>query len=112
MIFDDKEFIAKKIRMARKEAKLTQENLAELVGITSQQLSRIEMATYIPSLPTFLKIVKILKIDMSDFGLTNNKAEIGKRKDFLKLIYTFSESELEYYYKILKTMVDNSKLLK
>ena len=98
--------------MARKEAKLTQENLAELVGITSQQLSRIEMATYIPSLPTFLKIVKILKIDMSDFGLTNNKAEIGKRKDFLKLIYTFSESELEYYYKILKTMVDNSKLLK
>ena len=58
MVFYEKEFIAKKIRLARKNAKLTQEELAEKIDISAKQLSRIEMATYIPSVPTFLKIIQ------------------------------------------------------
>ena len=72
MMFNDKEFIAKKIRLARKNAKLTQEELSEKIGISAKQLSRIEMATYIPSLPTFFKVVNALKIDLREFGLEEN----------------------------------------
>ena len=56
MIFEDKNFIAKKIRIARKNKGLTQAELAEKIGISAKQLSRIEMASYTPSLFTFLKI--------------------------------------------------------
>ena len=111
MVFDDKEFIAKKIRLARKNAKLTQEELAEKIDISAKQLSRIEMATYIPSLPTFLKIVKILKIDLKDFGIDNVESKNFVRDDFLKIIYGFNDSELKYYYKVIKTMADNSYLI-
>lgn len=83
MLFEDKHFIAKKIRVARKNAKFTQEELAEKINISSKQLSRIEMVAYIPSLPTFLKII---------YGMNN--------------------AELKYYYNIIKTMNDNSFLLK
>ena len=50
---------------------MTQEELAEKIGISAKQLSRIEMATYIPSLPTFLKIVNELNLDLKEFGIND-----------------------------------------
>ena len=111
MIFEDKEFIAKKLRYARKDAKLTQEELAETIGITAKQLSRIEMATYVPSLPTFLKLVKALNIDLNEFGLSYSETKNSSREDFLKMIYSFTDNELEFYYNVIKTMVEKSSLL-
>ena len=111
-MFNDKEFIAKKIRLARKNAKLTQEELSEKIGISAKQLSRIEMATYIPSLPTFFKVVNALKIDLREFGLEENISTSPVQEKFLKLVYSITENEQEYYYKILKTMIDNANLLK
>ena len=111
-MFNDKEFIAKKIRLARKNAKLTQEELSEKIGISAKQLSRIEMATYIPSLPTFFKVVNALKIDLREFGLEENISTSQSQEKFLKLIYSLTEKEQEYYYHVLKTMIDNSNLLK
>ena len=48
MTFDDKVFIAKKIREARKALKYTQAKLAEIVNVNEQHISRIENATYTP----------------------------------------------------------------
>ncbi len=112
MMFDDKEFIAKKIRLARKNAKLTQEELSEIIGISAKQLSRIEMAAYIPSLPTFFKLVNALKIDLKEFGLEEQVSKSQSQEKFLKLVYSLSENEQEYYYNVLKTMIDNASLLK
>ena len=112
MVFYEKEFIAKKIRLARKNAKLTQEELAEKIDISAKQLSRIEMATYIPSVPTFLKIIQELKINLKDFGIENIESENILRDKFLKIIYNMNESELKYYYEVVKTMTENSILLK
>ena len=53
MAYTDKEYIAKKIKLAKKKAGLKQNELAKEIGRTSKQLSRIEQATYIPSLPSF-----------------------------------------------------------
>ena len=112
MLFEDKHFIAKKIRVARKNAKFTQEELAEKINISSKQLSRIEMAAYIPSLPTFLKIVNILKMDLQDFGVKIHENKNSIKEDFLKIIYGLSDNELKYYYEVVKTMSENSFLLK
>lgn len=114
MVFDDREYIAKKIRMARKKARLTQEELAEKIGITAKQISRIEIGTYSPSLATFLKIVNILSIDITEFGINtefdNNKNEV--RDKLIKLIYNATDSEIEFYYSILNTITQNIALIK
>jgi len=112
MGFDDKEFIAKKIKLARKAAKLTQDELSEKIGISAKQLSRIEMATYIPSLPTFFKIVQTLKIDTKDFGLDKFESTNVLQQEMLKIIYSLNDSELEYYYNVLKTMTEKAELLR
>ena len=112
MVFEDKQFIAKKIRLARKNAKLTQEELAEKIDISAKQLSRIEMATYIPSLPTFLKIVQVLKIDLKDFGIENFESKNTNKDKLLKIIYSLNDFELKYVYEVVKTITEKSFLLK
>ena len=112
MAFDDRDFIAKKIKLARKQAKLTQEALAEKIGISAKQLSRIEVGTYIPSLPTFLKIVGELKINLEEFGLNNENLQTPIREEFLKFIYKTSDKELEFYLNCIKTMANNLALIK
>lgn len=112
MNFDDKDFIAKKIKLARKQAKLTQEELAEKIGISAKQLSRIEVGIYIPSLPTFLKIVQELNIDLKEFGINHKHNTSLIRNEFLKFIYKTSDKELEFYLNCLKTMDNNLPLIK
>lgn len=114
MTFDDREYIAKKIKLARKKANLTQEELAEKVGISAKQISRIEIATYSPSLSTFLKLVNILNIDIREFGINNSITEDKNtvRKNLMKLVYNATDAELEFYYLTLETMAKNVNLLK
>ena len=68
MKFDDKNFIAQKIKTYRKKMGLTQEQLAEQIDLSVQHVSRIENGCYIPSLTTFFKIISILQIDLKEFG--------------------------------------------
>lgn len=114
MIFDDREYIARKIRLARKKANLTQEELAEKIGISAKQISRIEIATYSPSLSTFLKLISILNIDISEFGIQNSeiKTDNSNREKLIKLIYNATDSEIEFYYVTLDTMAKNINIIK
>lgn len=50
----------------RKLRGYTQEQLAELVGISWRQLNRIENETSTPTLETFKKLVDVLKIKDKD----------------------------------------------
>lgn len=112
MAFDDKDFIAKKIKLARKQAKLTQEELAEKIGISAKQLSRIEVGTYTPSLPTFLRIIQELNIDLKEIGINSKNKPSIIREEFLKFIYRTSDNELEFYLNCLKTISSNLTLVK
>ena len=112
MVYYDKDFIAKKMKLARKNAKLTQEELAEKIGISAKQLSRIEVGTYIPSLPTFLKMVNELNIDLKDFGINTKNKQSLVREEFLKFIYKTPDNELDFYLTCLKTMSKNLTLVK
>lgn len=113
MLFDDKEFIAKKIKIFRKKSGLTQAQIAEKIGISSKQFSRIESATHTPSLPTFLKILYLLKINPSEFGIDNVHVIANEKRDeFIKFIYSMDEIELDFAFKTLKDIFGNLELLK
>jgi len=50
-----------KVRELRKNQKLTQEELAELIGISRQAINAIEKEKFDPSLPTAFKMAKLFK---------------------------------------------------
>ena len=107
MTFDDKVFIAKKIREARKALKYTQAKLAEIVNVNEQHISRIENATYTPSLSLFFRLHKALGLDLADFGIDVEEDLSTLRKDVLRMVYAASEKDLKYYKDVLGYLDEN-----
>ncbi len=58
--------IGQKIKKARKNSGITQEQLAEKVGMHYTSISRIETGDANPPVQTINKIAKALKIPLSD----------------------------------------------
>lgn len=56
----------KRMKIARAEADLSQEQLAELVGVTRQTINLIEAGKYNPSLNLCVEICKALKRTLND----------------------------------------------
>ena len=56
----DYKLLGQRIRIARQAAGLSQEQLAELVGLTSQHISHTEVASTQISLPALVKIANAL----------------------------------------------------
>ena len=53
------------IKEKREELKLTQEEVAQAIGITRNYLSDIENGRYQPSFNTSIKLIKFLGIDLN-----------------------------------------------
>lgn len=50
----------------RRKAKMTQEHLAKMLGVTRQTIISIEQGKYIASLPLALKLAKVFKVKVED----------------------------------------------
>lgn len=73
-----KELLGQRIKFFRESRKLTQERLAEMVGIDSKHLSRIENGRNYPSLETLEKILENLDVtyeEVFNFKLLASKSE-------------------------------------
>lgn len=57
--------LGKKIKKLRKEAGLTQEQLAEKVGVSRAYMGYVEQGRNTPSLEVLEKISKVLKVPLS-----------------------------------------------
>ena len=62
-----------KVKELRKSQKLTQEELAELIGISRQAINAIEKEKFDPSLPTAFKMAKLFKTSIEDLFTYENK---------------------------------------
>ena len=76
-LYVDKEFIGKKIKQLRMKAKLSQAELSEKIGMTEKNLSNIERGLQIPALNSFLRLLDVLNVPLSEFGIT---AKSGKKQ--------------------------------
>jgi len=61
------QFVSGRIRAARKEAGLTQEQVAEAAGLPQSHISRIETGQHSPNASTLEKIAKALDVPTSHF---------------------------------------------
>lgn len=101
----DKKTIAKVIKNARRNAKLTQAELAEKIGISEKHLSKIETGKNYPALDTFFRIINILNLSLGDFGF-NNLAETYPNKEFLqKIINSSSKKQIDTYADIMSAVI-------
>ncbi len=63
-----------KVQRAKKD--LTQEQLAELVGVTRKTINTVENKKYIPSTYLSLKLAKVLEVSVEElFQLNDEKLE-------------------------------------
>ena len=97
-----------RIKDLREDADLKQEELAEIIGITQQSLSRYEREVTLIDAVTATKIAQFFKVS-TDYlmGLTNNPSNDNFTEDL-----TEEEiKELEHYKELLKIKrkVENNK---
>lgn len=59
--------LGKKIQKRRKETGLTQEDVADKIGISRAYMGYIEQGRYAPSLEVLEKLAKALKSPIADF---------------------------------------------
>ena len=62
-----------RVKELRKNQKLNQEELAELIGISRQAINAIEKEKFDPSLPTAFKMAKLFKTSIEDLFMYENK---------------------------------------
>ena len=66
MITKNDQRLGNKIKKARKQLRLTQDNLAERIGLSTKYIQFIESATRKPSLKTLYKLAKALEVNVRD----------------------------------------------
>lgn len=59
------EVLGKMIKTARKERKLTQEELGQLIGVQKSQISKLESSANSATIDTILKVFKALKAEVN-----------------------------------------------
>lgn len=97
-----KKLLGKRIRQLRKNDGLSQERFAELIGIDPNSVSRIECGVHYPSLDTLEKIATILKMEMRDLFLFNNKETAEEMRAFL--VQTASEVSIEKLREVVRAI--------
>ena len=60
-----------RVRELRKNQKLTQEELAQLIGVSRQAINAIEKEKFDPSLPTAFKMASLFKTTIEDLFIFN-----------------------------------------
>lgn len=58
-----------KVRELRKQKGLTQEQSAEIIGVSRQTINAIEKEKFDPSLPTAFKMAKLFEMSIENFFL-------------------------------------------
>ena len=96
--------IGTRIRELRRKCDLTQEKLADYLGVSYQAVSKWETGVSSPDLSLIVPLAKLLHVTTDDlFGLT--AAEPDKRREELDALYqaTFTTGDTEERYRIAQT---------
>ncbi len=104
----NKELFGQSIKNYRKINHLTQEKLAELIEIDPRQVARIEAGGSLPSLDTFLKMVKVFNISPNE--LLNNKFDENTPENLLKsdiydILSLAKKEQLELIKKLILSVI-------
>lgn len=99
--------IGQRIKLKRKELKLTQEKLSEILDVSPSYISEIERGTSISSISTITKIAQILdlSLDYLIYGITQSNSDFT----FSELLKTIPKKEHKFYIKLCENIAKTFK---
>lgn len=101
-----KELLGMRIKEVRKLRGLSQERLAEKVGVDPKQISRIEGGKSAPSFETLESIATHLQVEMKDLlDFQHHKGEECIEDQALRLLLLMDEKTKLVAIRILRTLV-------
>lgn len=56
--------LIRRVVQARKQSGLTQKSLADIIGVTQQEISRFENEKHIPKLSSFIRIIEAIGFEL------------------------------------------------
>ncbi len=104
-----KKELGEKIKRLRKERGYTQEQFAEMIDISSRNVSNIEQGISFPKPETLEKIVKSFNVTTDElFAICHIKSKAELLEDINQYILKISDDEkkLEIVYKILRDLLE------
>jgi len=94
-----------RIKELRKRGGLSQDQLAEKIGIESKYLSRIEVGKRQPSLETLEHIADSLQVEMKElFDFEHHDSEATSPRGIEDALVGASKEELRLVYKLIKAV--------
>ena len=100
------EKIGLRVKQARLDAGLTQEELAEHVGITARYIMAIENENKQPSLDILCKIIRTLRIPADSIFFPENEYTVNEKEQLTRMIYMFNERDLQVVTATLKALLE------
>lgn len=99
-----KELLWLRVKEFRKQKKLTQEKLAEIIGVDNGYISKLEVGQNFPSITTLEKIADVLDVELYElFRYTNYKSKNFKEE--INMIYDKLNKDKQFtLYQVAKAM--------
>ena len=99
-----KELFGLRVKEFRKQKKLTQEKLAETIGVDNGYISKLEVGQNFPSITTLEKIANVLGVELYElFRYTNSKSKDFKEE--INTIYDKLNKDKQFtLYQVAKAM--------
>lgn len=94
-----------RIKLRRKELKMTQGELAENIGISNNHMSSIENAKETPSLDTFVRICDSLKV-RPDYLLLGSVSSDSVPHNIIENLQLCNERDLKLANRLIQYMVE------
>lgn len=94
--------LGQRIKDLRKRNKLTQVELAVIIGMETTNLCKLENGGQLPKEENIEKLAKALNVnvrDLFDFGYM--KSQKSLQQELIEIINSSSRPELELYYKLI-----------
>ena len=103
---DTKKLLGKRIKELIKQKHLSQEKLAELIGVEPTTLSNIVTGRNYPLISTLEKIIQVLDIKFSDVFIFEHNKENKDLQAEIEQILNNNPNRMKDFYKIAKALVD------
>lgn len=104
---DIKRAVGKRIKIVRQRNGLTQDQLAEHVGLSPKYISGIERGVENPTMDILLRVAKILGVEPYDLFLFGESEESEKalRKGIEKMVREADREKLQLYFDVMRNIL-------
>ncbi|MBQ8459145.1 helix-turn-helix transcriptional regulator [bacterium] len=99
-----KELLGLKVKEYRKQKKITQEKLSELIGVDNGYISKLEVGQNFPSLKTLEKISDVLDVELYKLFLYTPEKDKDFKQEINRIYDNLSKEKQFALYQTAKAM--------